>query len=96
MKTLIKFGLTALVLFALSATASWVFVQFKTPKTEAGGGESGKEFLPVDHAVAKRAVDRMRDLVPDRHRPERTEVDGALVDDEEPRGRYGPAVDIGT
>jgi flagellar motility protein MotE (MotC chaperone) len=39
MKMLMKFGLTALVLFALSATASWLVVQFKTPAVEPGAGE---------------------------------------------------------
>ena len=39
MKTLMKFSLTALVLFALSATASWFVVQMKKPAIATAAGE---------------------------------------------------------
>ena len=43
MKTLLTFGLTALVLFALSATASWLLLRLKTPAAESVPGSEKVE-----------------------------------------------------
>jgi len=46
------------------------------------------------HAVAERAIDRVRDLVANRHRRKRAQIYRALFNDEESGRRHGPGVDV--